>query len=316
MPTCANCGRALQPGAGFCPGCGAVLWQSAGPGGRPSQPPAQWTPPPQHPQPRPQWRPSPQQQWTTPPDQQWTPPQAWAPPVREEPLLPVPLTVPDYERPPARHRRRGSRAPMVIIACAVVLVAAAVGVFVAVQRGRTPPSASAPPPSSVAQRPAAAPPVSTTVAPTTTTITTVPTTTTMTTTTTTMTTAESSAESELGQLVSSDHTAVEQMVGSWVPELSAKKIGMVVNGVTFDYQAILADYQQEAAAHPGALLLRSDDYSNFKLTGFYVTLAPQSFSNPSDANSWCDSQNIDAGDCYAVRIMHTGGYQGNAVFRG
>lgn len=194
---------------------------------------------------------------------------------------------------------------MIVIGCAVVLVAAAVAVFVAVQRGNTP-SSAAPPASSAALRPPVAPPSSSAV-PRTTTTTQAPVTT---------ATGEASAQAELQQLVSSDHTSVEQLVGSWVPELSAKKIGMVVNGQTYDYQAILADYQQQSAAHPGALLLQSGDYSNFRLTGFYVTVAPQSFSAPSDANSWCDNQNIDAGDCYAVRIMHTGGYQGNAVFRG
>jgi serine/threonine-protein kinase len=129
-------------------------------------------------------------------------------------------------------------------------------------------------------------------------------------------TDEASAQAALQQQVSADSSSVEQLVGSWVPELSAKKVGLVVNGVTFDYQAILADYQQQAAAHPGALLLRSDDYTNFKLSGFWITVAPQSFNNPADANSWCDSQNIDANDCFAERIMHTGNYQGNTVYRG
>src|SRR5207237_2100565 len=95
---------------------------------------------------------------------------------------------------------------------------------------------------------------------------------------TTTTMNETTAGAALLQQVASNHTAVEQLVGKWVPELSAKKPGLVADGVTYNYQAILADYQKQAAQHSGALLLKSDDYTSFKLPGFWVTVVPQTFS--------------------------------------
>lgn len=279
MPTCANCGRALQPGAQVCSGCGVQV-------------PPRWEPPTP-----PQWAPPTAQQLWAPPPQAPQQAQQWTPPPQQQMLL--------EPEPRAAHPARG---PILVIAGAVLLVVAAVAAFVVFRHvsGGSPSAAAAALPTTTVQNPGPA-----------TTTTTVPTTTSTTDTTTAPATPtdEASAQQALQQLVDSDRTSVEALVGSWVPQLSSKKVGLVVNGVTFDYLAILADYQQEAAAHPGALLLKSDDYSNFLLTGFWVTVAPQQFGDPGSANSWCDSQNIDANDCFAERLTHTGDAQGNTVYR-
>jgi serine/threonine-protein kinase len=201
-----------------------------------------------------------------------------------------------------------SRGPVVIIASAALLVIAAVAVVIVfrhVSHSPAPSAAASQSTTTVAQAPQAVQPTDTT-SDTTAPQTTEPPVTTM---------DETSAQTALDQQVSTDHTAVEQLVGSWVPQLSAKKVGLVADGITYDYESILNDYQNQVAQHPGALLLKSGDYSSFKFPGFYVTVAPQSFGSAAAANQWCDSQNIDADNCFAKRLMHTGGYQGNTVGR-
>lgn len=120
---------------------------------------------------------------------------------------------------------------------------------------------------------------------------------------------------ELERQVVKDRSAVEALLGSWVPEVSAKKAGLVAGGTTFDEAAILAEYRQLAARYPQALLLKSGDYATFRLPGYWVTVVAIPFTNAEDANAWCDSMGIGPSDCLAARLTHTAGSQGNTVTR-
>jgi serine/threonine-protein kinase len=219
---------------------------------------------------------------------------------------------PEYQpQPSVPARGRDPRLLMVVIGCVAALAVAAGAAVFAIQHvshasGR---GVAAPAASSAAAVPPAAPAVTFTE-PSTATETTEPTTETPAT-----PTDEASAQAALAQQAAADHDQVEQLVGQWVPQLSSKKLGLVANGTTYDYQQIWADYQQLAQRYPGALLLRSSDYTSFKYTDFWITVVPQTFSTPDGANAWCDSQNIDANDCFAKKLMHTGGYAGTTVFR-
>jgi hypothetical protein len=44
-------------------------------------------------------------------------------------------------------------------------------------------------------------------------------------------------------------------------------------------------------------------------------MAPEPYSTGQSANGWCDSQGIGKDDCYAKRLTHTGGYEGNTLPR-
>ncbi|WP_410564527.1 zinc ribbon domain-containing protein [Amycolatopsis sp. cmx-4-61] len=130
-------------------------------------------------------------------------------------------------------------------------------------------------------------------------------------------TSESPADSRtlLQRQVEQNRSAVEQLVGSWLPQLSAKKPGIVANGVTQDYDTIWSDFLANRQRHPEALLLWSGDYASFRYPDFWVTVVPQQYSDGSSANAWCDSYGIAKDDCYAKRLMHTGGYSGNTLLR-
>lgn len=123
------------------------------------------------------------------------------------------------------------------------------------------------------------------------------------------------ARTSLQQEAELDRPKVAQLIGYWVPQLSAKKPGMVANGVTYDYDSIWADFVTNRQSHPEALLLWSGDYPSFKYPDFWITVVPEQFGDGDSANTWCDSYGIGKDDCYAKRIMRTGGYNGNTVLR-
>ncbi|MFI5587804.1 hypothetical protein ACIA5G_22325 [Amycolatopsis sp. NPDC051758] len=128
-------------------------------------------------------------------------------------------------------------------------------------------------------------------------------------------TDESSAQQLLETQVTNDRPLAEALTGSWVPQLSSKKLGLVADGTTYDHRAIWADFTNLRARYPDALLLWSGDYSSFRLTNFWVTVVPRSSSSGASANSWCDGEGIDKDGCYAKLITHTGGYADSTVLR-
>ena len=164
------------------------------------------------------------------------------------------------------------------------------------------------------QAQSAPPSVSVSASPTTTTTTTTVTTTTTTESTTTATSTPATA-ADLAAQVASDHATAETLVGQWVPQISSKKLGLVVTGVTFGYPEIMADFQSLHTRFPQAILVNSNDYTNFSGKDFWVTLNASAFGTADEANAWCDQQGFAQQDCYASRLMHTGGPAGNSKTR-
>ncbi|MFI9387375.1 zinc-ribbon domain-containing protein [Kutzneria sp. NPDC052558] len=228
-------------------------------------------------------------------------------PVAQQPSSPEPLTIPVPQPYPAPPQPRHSAPRTVLLpaaagAAVVALAATAVVVFVLPHFTN---SAQPGPSSVVANPPLSAPATTTTTTVTTTTTTTEPTTTTPT----------AATAADLAAEVAADHATAETLVGQWVPQISSKKLGLVVNGVTFGYPEIMADFQTLKAQHPEAVMVNSNDYTNFSGKDFWVTIAATSFGSADEANHWCDVQGFAEQDCYASRLMHTGGPAGNSKTR-
>lgn len=115
--------------------------------------------------------------------------------------------------------------------------------------------------------------------------------------------------------VAGDRTQVEQLVGSWVPQVSSKRVGLEADGIVYDDAAILRDHEAMRQQH-GALLLWSGDYSTFKEGSFWVSVVPVPFSTPEAANQWCDGAVPDRNACFAKLLSHTAGHQGATQQRG
>ncbi|WP_433029619.1 HNH endonuclease signature motif containing protein [Actinomycetospora sp. CA-053990] len=112
-----------------------------------------------------------------------------------------------------------------------------------------------------------------------------------------------------------DAGAAESLVGSWAPQLSAKKPGLVVDGQTYDAATILTDHQRLRGQQPDAILVWSGDFTSFRSRDFWITLANRPFSTSDAVNAWCQSAGFGPDDCYAKRLSHTGGYAENTAMR-
>jgi hypothetical protein len=112
--------------------------------------------------------------------------------------------------------------------------------------------------------------------------------------------------------VGMDRARAEQTVGYWVPQIASKTVGMEVNGRAYDATRILGEFQ-EANRSYNAFLVRSDDYSTFQRSGYWVTLVPQMFTDPRAANSWCVTNGFTPDGCFAKRLSHTDPPDGNTL---
>jgi len=62
-------------------------------------------------------------------------------------------------------------------------------------------------------------------------------------------------------------------------------------------------------------LLWTGDCANYRGRNCWATVVGEPAPTAAAANAWCDGQGLDADHCYAVRLTHTGGPDGNAVMR-
>ncbi|WP_433783317.1 hypothetical protein ACQPX6_25105 [Actinomycetospora sp. CA-101289] len=291
---CATCATALGPADRFCTTCGTPAPTPQG-----ATPTQGW--PPQGALRTEGWPPSagaqravPTQGW--PPasapaaDQGWPtpaarptmvpppkgPPPRTGPPPMGPPMGPPPFMAPPLMAPPPPRRSGGARGA--VIAAIVVLAVLAVVGTVLVVRGpwweEATPTPEVAAPSSAPTSPSRTLP------------------------------AEPSAALQTQR--GSDAGVAESMVGSWAPQLSAKKEGLVVDGQTYDAAAILADHLRLRGEYPDAVLVWSGDYTSFRSTDFWITIVNRPFATPEAANAWCDSAGIGPDDCYAKRLSHSG----------
>jgi serine/threonine-protein kinase len=119
----------------------------------------------------------------------------------------------------------------------------------------------------------------------------------------------------LRALAAADSPVTEGLVGSWVPQLSSKRPGLVVDGQAYDAAAILAEHQALQSRYPDARLVWSGDFANYRGRDFWITLVGERMATAAAANAWCDAQRLDGDHCYAVRLTHSGGPAGNSVMR-
>ena len=123
------------------------------------------------------------------------------------------------------------------------------------------------------------------------------------------------ARGNLNAQVAADRAAAEALVDRWVPQLSSKRLGLVVHGVRFTHEDIWRDFRLTAARYPDALLLSSADFASFDSGDFWVTVVPRTHATGVEANAWCDRERIGPDDCFAKRLTHTGTSDGTTLPR-
>lgn len=126
---------------------------------------------------------------------------------------------------------------------------------------------------------------------------------------------QDAARDELTQQISLDRPQVQgELAEKWVPQLSSKRPGLVVDGITYNYTDIVHDHYSLRPTYR-ARLVWSGDWSSFREGNFYVTVAAAPFSTPEEANAWCDRQAIDSANCFAKRLSTSSGPDGSTVSR-
>jgi hypothetical protein len=123
------------------------------------------------------------------------------------------------------------------------------------------------------------------------------------------------SEEVLQELRDADLPAVRDMLHTWVPQISSKRVGLVANGKTWSNVDILQDHLQLRQRYRGARLVWSGHWTSFSAPDMWVTIVGKPYEDPAEANSWCDSQGIAADDCFAKFISPVVGPEGTTVYR-
>jgi hypothetical protein len=116
------------------------------------------------------------------------------------------------------------------------------------------------------------------------------------------------AFAQLEQFVTIDQPRVDLLAERWVPQLSAKREGLIVDGISFGYSEILDDHRSRRDAF-GAIVADGGTYNfrtdNAQMNGWYITLVPVAFDRADQALAWCLDQGLDREDCFAKFISST-----------
>ena len=101
-----------------------------------------------------------------------------------------------------------------------------------------------------------------------------------------------------------DQPTADSLQNSFVVQLSAKKIGLVVDGVTYGPVEILADHMTRRDAY-GAILVDAGRYQfsnqGQPMTGWFLTIVPQTFPTRDAANQWCTDHGLGSTTASAAR---------------
>lgn len=213
-------------------------------------------------------------------------------------------------------RRRRSIAPFVMTA---IVLAVLVGGGIAVITSRDTGDETASGGRAGGSSPASTSTVSPPTVSTTTTITTTSTSTTSTSTTTTPAPDPNArALADLAATTDADRPTVDSHLGRWIPQLSAKREGLRWEGIDYGFAQILG-LHRELDGRYGALLVSGAEY-NFRIddnpmTGWFITLADQSYATSDGALDWCRQHQIDRDNCAAKLITNDQNADGTLVLQ-
>jgi hypothetical protein len=124
------------------------------------------------------------------------------------------------------------------------------------------------------------------------------------------------AEAVLKELRASDFSTVQGSLSNrWVPQVSSKRVGLVIDGKTWTNADILRDHLALRQRFSGARLVWSGQWSTFSDPDFWVTVVGPPLPFAEDANRWCDANGFGVNDCFAKFISSLFGVEGTTVYR-
>jgi serine/threonine kinase PknH len=211
---------------------------------------------------------------------------------------PWPSTGPTVAQQPTNGDRheRNSVVPLLIIGVVAVLLLGTIGIVVSLISSKNSSQNTGVPTTITVAAPGTAQPADSPVAPAPPTTPAIP---------TSSTDPESASTQQLRQLAITDRPYVAaQLVDKWVPQLSAKRPGVVDDGVAWTNSLALQEHLRLRQQY-NAKLLWSGDWSTFDGRNFWITIVPLTFSDSSYALAWCSNQGFDRDHCIAKIVSTT-----------
>ncbi|BBY73551.1 hypothetical protein MPRF_04500 [Mycolicibacterium parafortuitum] len=124
------------------------------------------------------------------------------------------------------------------------------------------------------------------------------------------------AEAVLRELRDADYAYVSgSLANRWIPQISAKKAGLVVDGRTLTSTDVLRNHLALRDKYSNVRLLSSGQWTTFSSGDFWVTVVGQPKLSPAEANAWCDAQRIRVDDCFAKFVSSLFGVEGTTAYR-
>ncbi len=110
------------------------------------------------------------------------------------------------------------------------------------------------------------------------------------------------AAAQLSAFVAQDRPTADTLVGSWVVQLSAKRVGLQTDGITYGPVEILADHNNLRSTY-GAILVDGGAFQ-FKsggspMTGWFLTMVPVVYASKAEALQWCTDHGLGSNVCLA-----------------
>lgn len=118
-----------------------------------------------------------------------------------------------------------------------------------------------------------------------------------------VTTPDPAAEAlvQLVARVEEDRALADSLVGTFVPQLSAKFVGLEIDGVVFGPVEVLNDHETLRAAF-GAIIVDAGAYqfttAGGPMTGWFLTIVPTPFATKDEASAWCIDQGLGVDLCF------------------
>ncbi|MBW3088283.1 zinc ribbon domain-containing protein [Bifidobacterium sp. 82T24] len=116
--------------------------------------------------------------------------------------------------------------------------------------------------------------------------------------------AEENARKALEWQIKHDKPEAQRFYSTYTTQLSSKLKGVHVEGKTWTYRDILAQYISLKDKHPNTLLIWSGDWPTYdaNTTKYYVILSGEGFGTVDAAQSWCDANGYGEEDCLPVNL--------------
>lgn len=120
----------------------------------------------------------------------------------------------------------------------------------------------------------------------------------------------------LEELRDADFAAVRgQLSNRWVPQVSSKRVDLVVDGRALTEADILRDHLAFRQRFDGARLLWSGHWTTFNSPDFWITVVGPPRFTADEANRWCDTIGFGTDDCFAKFVSTLFGVEGTTVYR-